>query len=45
MHNLVVMFMHNHYFMLTQLIALVGVNAGTTKYLFVVPDSTAVCKN
>jgi hypothetical protein len=41
---LVVMCMHNHYFMLTKLTALVGVNEGTTKYLFVVSDSTAVCK-
>ena len=41
---LVVMCMHNHYFMLTKLTALVGVNAGTIKYLFVVPDSTEVCK-
>lgn len=30
--------------MLKKLTAIVGVNAGTTKYLFVVPHSTAVCK-
>jgi len=43
LHNLVI-FMHNHYFMLTKFIALLGVNAGTTKHLFLVPQSIAVSK-